>query len=123
MKRFVKHVVFDFGLWVLLLVCLFKMPYANYAENILGFLGVFLLILATLCLFAVKQVAQNISKDSDYKPRGSFYKGYMFVTSCVEIAIVAAMGWYWVAAGFALYAIVMKTVRIEADKYYATAAK
>lgn len=118
MKRLIKHAVWDLALWFLLVVCFFNLPYATYAENILSFLGVFLLILAIICVFAVKQVAQTISKEPDYKPRGSFYKGYMFFTSCVEIAVVAAMGWYWVAAGFALYTVAMTSVRTEADKLH-----
>lgn len=118
MSRVLKHVVWDLTLWFLLAVCFFNLPYAAYAENVLSFLGVFLLILAIICLFIVTTVAKSIAKEPKYKPRGSFYKGYMFFTSFVEIAVVAAMGWYWVAAGFALYAIVMTSVRTEADKLH-----
>jgi uncharacterized membrane protein len=118
MSRVLKHLVIDLALWFLLAVCFFKMPYANYAENVLSFLGVFLLILATICLFAITTVAKSIAKEPKYKPRSGFYKGYMFLTSCAEISVVAAMGWYWVAAGFALYAIVMTSVRNEADNLY-----
>lgn len=116
MKRLIKHLVWDLGLWVLLAVCFFKLPYANYAENVLSFLGIFLLTLAILCLFAIDNIAKTIAKDADYKPRGKFYKNYMFFTTVVEVGVLAVMGWYWVATGFALYSIVMTVVRTEADK-------
>lgn len=118
MKRFLKHLAWDGALWTLLAVCFFGLPYANYAENVLSFLGIFLFILAIFCLFAVHTVGKSIGKDADYKPRGKFYKSYMFFTTVVEVAVLAAMGWYWVATGFALYAIAMTAVRTEADKHY-----
>jgi|ADGO01.1.fsa_nt_gi hypothetical protein len=118
MKRFLRHLLWDGVLWALLAACFFQLPYSGYAENVLSFLGIFLLVLAVFCLFAVDKVAKSIGEEAGYKPRGKVYKTYMFITTVAEVAVVAALGWYWVAAGFALYAIVMTAVRTEADKHY-----
>lgn len=118
MKRLIKQLAWDSAFWILLAVCFFKLPYANYSENLLSFLGIFLFILGFICIFAGDVIGKKIAEDGDYKPRGKLYKLYMSFTTILEVAILASMGWYWVAAGFALYAIAMSNIRIEADKHY-----
>lgn len=118
MMQFVKHFISDIILWVLLATCFFNLPYANFAENILSFYGVFLLILGSLGLFAVEKVGESLFQRKDFKPRGKLYSTYVHLTTVVEIALVASMGWWWVASGFVIYSLMIYSAREEANKIY-----
>ena len=74
-------------------------------------------------LFCINKVAEMKVRDSQYKPRSTFYKLYTRTTTLLEISIVAAMGWYWVTAGFLIYSIVILSSLDEADKLYREANK
>lgn len=117
MKVF-KHLLSDAVLWLLLLTCFFDWKYSHYAENIISFYGVFLLILGAITIFYTNKVAEIKLRDPQYKPRGVIYNLYAGTTTSLKIAIVAAMGWYWVTAGFLIYSIVIYLSCIEADKLY-----
>lgn len=116
--KFVKHVIHDAILWTLLLVCFFNLPYAHYAENIVSFYGIFMLVLGLISLFVIEKVGEILASNKDYKPRGKLYSLYVHISTIVEIAIVAAMGWWWVTAGFVIYSLVISCARQEADKIY-----
>lgn len=116
--QFLKHLIHDAILWVLLAICFFNLPYANYAENIVSFYGIFLLILGFFCIFIVNTVAKSISDKKDFKPRGRFHQTYVGITTVVEIAVMAALGWWWVTAGFTLYSVVIYTARQKANELY-----
>lgn len=118
--KFIKHLVHDAVLWTLLLICFFNLPYAHYAENIISFYGIFMLVIGTMCIFIVKKVAESLTKQKDFKPRGKAYWMYCHLTTVFEVAVVAAMGWWWVAAGFVIYSLMIYSVREEADKIYDT---
>ncbi|MCW6550371.1 hypothetical protein NFB56_16150 [Yersinia ruckeri] len=122
MKVF-KRLLGDATLWLLLLTCFFGWRYSHYAENILSFYGIFLLVLGMICLFCINKVAEIKVRDSQYKPRGTVYNLYARTTTLLEISIVAAMGWYWVTAGFLIYSIVILSSLDEADKLYREANK
>lgn len=116
--KFVKHMIHDVILWTLLLVCFFNLPYAHYAENIVSFYGIFMLVLGLISLFVIKKVGEILASNKDYKPRGKLYSAYVHTSTIVEIAIVAAMGWWWVTAGFVIYSLMISCARQEADKIY-----
>ena len=116
--QFVKHLVHDVVLWTLLVICILNLPYANYAENIVSFYGIFLLVLGFFCIFAVSTVAKSISDEKNFKPRGKLYQAYVGITTVCEIAIVAALGWWWVTAGFTLFSLVIYTTRQKANELY-----
>lgn len=116
--QFVKHFISDIILWVLLVTCFFNLPYANFAENILSFYGVFLLILGSLGFFVVEKVGESLSQRKGFNPRGKLYFTYVQLTTVVEIALVASMGWWWVASGFVIYSLMSYLAREEANKIY-----
>lgn len=121
--KFIKHLIHDVIFWILILMCFFNLPYAHYAENIVSFYGIFMLIVGTLCLFVVNKVAEGLAEKKDYKPRGKLYSTYVHITTVFEIAILAAMGWWWVTAGFVVYSIMIICARQEADKIYDNTTK
>ena len=116
--QFVKHFIRDIILWVLLTTCFFNLPYANFAENILSFYGVFLLILGSLCLLVVEKVGESLSQRKGFKPRGKLYSAYVHLTTVVEITLVASMGWWWVASGFVIYSLMIHSALEEANKIH-----
>lgn len=116
--QFVKHFIHDVLVWTLLAACFFNLPYANYAENILSFYGIFMLTLGSLCLLVVKKTAKSLSQGKNFKPRGKLYSMYVRVTTTVEIALVAAMGWWWVTTGFVIYSLTIYLIREEVNKIY-----
>jgi hypothetical protein len=122
MKVF-KHLLGDAALWLLLLTCFFGWKYSHYAENILSFYGIFLLVLGMIGLFCINKVAEIKVRNSQCKPRGTIYNLYARTTTLLELSIVAAMGWYWVTAGFLIYSIVILSSLDEADKLYREANK
>lgn len=114
--KLLKHLIHDIALWFLLAACFFQWNYHEMAENLISFYGIFLLLLGILCLFTTNHVAKQLAKDPDFKPRNALFKSYVWVTACIEICIVAAMGWYWVTAGFVLFSIAISNVRSTALK-------
>lgn len=116
--QFLKHLVHDVVLWTLLAICIFNLSYANYAENIVSFYGIFLLVIGFFSIFIVDKVAESISDKKDFKPRGRFHQAYVGITTVCEIAIVAALGWWWVTAGFTLFSLVIYTTRQKANELY-----
>jgi len=121
--KFIKHLIHDVILWTLLLVCFFNLPYSHYAENIVSFYGIFMLIVGVLCLFITAKIGASLAEKEDYKPRGKLYSAYVHITAVIEIAILAAMGWWWVTAGFVIYSIAILCARQEADKIYDRSTK
>lgn len=116
--QFVKHLIHDVVLWTLLTICILNLPYANYAENIVSFYGIFLLLLGFFCIFIVNKVAESLTEKKDFKPRGRLYQTYVGITTVIEIAVLAALGWWWVTAGFTLYSLVIYTARQKANELY-----
>lgn len=116
--QFLKHLIHDVILWVLLTVCILNLPYANYAENIVSFYGIILLVLGFFFIFIVNEVAESVAEMKGFKPRGKFHQTYLNITTVAEITVVAALGWWWVTAGFTLYSVVIYTGRRKAKELY-----
>ncbi len=119
MTRFLISVVGDSAFWFLIVISVLNNSYSAYAENVLSFVGVFLMVVAIIVLIGFDSVVKSIDKDPKYKPRSKFYKAYVALSSCVEVIVLASLGWYWVAAGFAVYAMVMNYLLSEVDESYA----
>ena len=113
--KFAKNVAFDsLVLWPLIYVA--ASDYAGfgiYAERFISFLGVFLLILGVLVVLVHEEVAR---RGADKNKRTKTHLAYLAVSSVAEISVFAALGWYWVAAGFMLVAISSAMVRTEIEK-------
>lgn len=118
-KSFIVHITHDIVLWVALyLVFQGVAPYAAFAENLVSFYGIFLFVLGIVGLFAIKHAAQQTINDGEYEPRSKIRTTYSNVTTFVEVLIVAAFGWYWVAAGFVLGWLMSTSYRAEVKRLF-----
>lgn len=105
MNGFIRQLSVDVVLWFLLAVCILQLPFYEYAENIISFYGIFLMVVGSLIIFTYQGAGKKLGEKPDYKPRGKLRKSYGAITSFVEIGIIASMGWYWVASGFLIATI------------------
>lgn len=116
--QFVKNFIRDVVLWTLLAICILNLPYANYAENIVSFYGIFLLILGVFCILTFDKITVSFADKKDFKPRGKIHNAYRSITTFIEITVVAALGWWWVTAGFIMFSLIMCAVRSKANELY-----
>jgi heme/copper-type cytochrome/quinol oxidase subunit 2 len=93
-------------------------PYAAFAENLVSFYGAFLFVLGVVGIFAIKHAAQKTIDDGEYEPRSKLRNTYSNVTTFIEVMIVAAFGWYWVAAGFVLGWLMSTSYRAEVKRLF-----
>lgn len=102
--KFAKNVAFDLlVLWPLIYVAVSDLAgFGIYAERFISFLGVFLLILGVLVVLVHEEVAR---RSTDKRKRTKKHLAYLAVSSVAEISVFAALGWYWVAAGFMMIGI------------------
>lgn len=99
MKRFLKNLATD--LFIFWPIIAFAVMGNEYAENALSFIGVFFLVIYVLALFAVEDIAKKkVEKGEPLKAK--YHNWYSIITTSLEIIVIAGMGWYWVASGFAI---------------------
>lgn len=105
MNRFLKNLASD--LFIFWPIIGFAVMGNEYAENALSFIGVLFLIIYVMSLFVVDDIAKKkIEKGEPLK--AVYHKWYSIITTILETLVIASMGWYWVAAGFAIgLAVVM----------------
>lgn len=117
MQRFIKHFIQDLALWAVLFVAVYMPhPYSQYAENAIGFYGVLLLVLGAMIILVSDKLAQDFADDPKWGKRPKLHDIYAGVTTVIEIGIVAALGWYWVAVGFLFAYIASGTIRQKVTK-------
>lgn len=86
-----------------------------YAERLLSFFGVMLLLGGSLIILRCDdEAARDGSKDRYNKPFA--HRAFATSSIIVETCIFIALGWYWVASGFMLVAIGSAMVRAEIAK-------
>ena len=118
-KSFIVHLAHDVVLWIALyLVFTGAAPYAGFAENLVSFYGIFLFILGLIGIFAIKQAAQKTIDDGEYEPRSKLRNTYANVTTFAEVLVVAAFGWYWVAASFVIGWLIATSYRAEVKRLF-----
>lgn len=94
----------------LIVVCWFNWPYANAAENILDFWGVFCLV---VCVLVIPLLDKTISKKVDDPEYEITYWRFCILNIIVffQFIVLIAMGWYWVAAGLAAVRVIASIER------------
>lgn len=118
-KSFIFQLASDITLWfALYLVFTGVDPYANFAENLVSFYGSFQFFLGIVGIFAIKAVAQKTIDDGEYEPCSKLRTTYSNVTTFVEVLVVAAFGWYWVAVGFVLGWLTATSYRAEVKRLF-----
>ena len=86
-----------------------------YAERLLSFFGVMLLVGGSIIILtSEKEAARDGAKDRYNKPFA--HRAFSTTSIIVETCIFIAIGWYWVASGFILVAIGSAMVRAEIEK-------
>lgn len=109
-KRFLKNIIFDLAvIYPIMALYFFNDSLKVYAENAISFLGVLLLVVGTLSIFMVESIADSIRKDGEGK-RTRCHAWYEYISTAIGVIIFAMLGWYWVAVGFLLVAIISSIV-------------
>lgn len=121
-KRFIQNIAFDvLVLWPALYFAVFGDGFMRQAgENVASFLGVVYLSLGLLGVIVLDKAANTLANKQDYSPRSDLHKFYGHVTSIAEVVVAAALGWWWVAAGFLAHALYSSSVEDAAKKIRAS---
>lgn len=118
-KSFIPHLAHDVVLWIALYLAFTGVPpYAGFAENLVSFYGSFLFVLGVVGIFTIKAAAQKTIDEGEYEPRSKLRTTYSNVSTFVEVLVVAAFGWYWVAAGFVLGWLMSTSYRAEVKRLF-----
>jgi hypothetical protein len=116
-SKFLKAVAFrSFILWPAMYVAISNTyGLGIYAERLLSFFGVMLLLVGSLIIIGhEKEAARDGAKDRYNKPFA--HRAFAITSIIIETCIFIALGWHWVASGFILVAIGSAMVRAEIEK-------
>lgn len=111
MKKFIFYdLPVQMFICFLIVVCWFNWPYASAAENILSFWGVFCLVVCVLVIPLLNKLISKKVDDPDYKI--TYWRFWIpNVIVFFQFLALTAMGWYWVAAGFAAVRVIASIER------------
>lgn len=88
---------------------------ALYAERLLSFFGVLLLVCGLIAAGTAASTAKKDGSEDRYQ-RSKAHLAFSTTVVVIEVCIFAALGWYWVAAGFMVSAISSAIIRAEIAK-------
>jgi hypothetical protein len=114
--RFTRNVAFDFMvLWPAIYIAIVDYHGLGvYAERIISFFGVMLLVVGVAMIFPHKGVVRGGNVDN--LKMTTPHHSYAVASSVIEISVFAALGWYWVAGGFTAMLIAMMVIRQEIEE-------
>lgn len=117
MKGWIKRVAVGLVLWASIYAAIFMgEPYKIYGENIVSFFGILTLITGVLLMATKTSVALRHVDSGSVKARGKTLSAYVAIKTAIEIVIVVALGWYWVAAGFIIWYTAVQSYLDEVKK-------
>ena len=97
MKGFIRNILLDaFILWPAIIICIFNLKHSDYAENLLSFYGIILLVTGLLAMLSPDKL---INESTPEKVKPKFRTTYSVASCFIECLVFASLGWYWVATG------------------------
>lgn len=105
MKTFIPTIMYSI-LLLALYAALGNTPYAEYGENYISFIGIFLLVGAVVGILTHDRMVKKGIENPDYKVSSSLRASILTLIRIVAAVATAASGWYFVASGFLLYSLV-----------------
>lgn len=117
MKAWIYTILFDLVFFTALYCVYMDNALAGYGENLIGFTCITLLVLYGLALFRYEEAGKALAKSHKLTNRPIWHRTYAVSTYTVQIAALAALSWYWSAAGMLVSFIYVLAVRSEADKW------
>lgn len=117
MKAWIYTILFDLVFFIALYCVYTGNALAVYGENLIGFVCICLLVLYGLALFRYEEAGKSVAVHRKFKPRPTWQRVYAVSTYTIQIAALAALNWYWCAAGMLVSFIYTSVVWVESDKW------